>query len=439
MQIDVSLLANAMISNEFILLWSLSIVAYAFFWIFKMIFRSKALIGEFKGAMHLLAQLKILEGSDKKFKKKLDVFLKLPLIAPFADRLFVSDRCDSLILDSQVISAINEESIISPRLDKNAYQSIGSHLSGMGVLGTFIGLSASIYLARKGLMGSNFLQMRDSLDQLLGGAALAFWTSMVGVGCSLLYNRVEIAVFSTLRYKLQTLIESIATIGKRFSQEEVSINQLNANTSQLRYLEQIAGSLEALNNKQQKIQEEILREVVNDFRNGLAEGAPQEMKAIADNCLRILSSIKANLGEMQDSNSYLVETSKKIGEAIEEPLQKAAGVFHTKIIDTIERMERALDGATSQIGKNMMTESVAATQQIQEPIIQLGQIVHKLTDKTRRATDDWTDAMISMERLVRMLDKERKHFANGNEKKASPDFEHPVINFNRENFTDDKF
>ncbi len=60
-----------------------------------------------------------------------------------------------------------------------------SHLTAVGILGTFLGLAAGIGMAAEGLTASAQQAVTQALKQLLAGESLAFVTSILGIFFSL--------------------------------------------------------------------------------------------------------------------------------------------------------------------------------------------------------------------------------------------------------------
>ena len=138
------------------------------------------------------------------------------------------------------------QSIIHPSIDQKLYAAIPNHLSGMGILGTFCGLSCGIYLARHGLAGGAMHEIQHGLSQLLSGASLAFWTSIGGIFTSILFSRIE-------RTRIRGTVELITKLNQSFeglihtiSLEQLTNKQLSQNHQQNVSLEKIVQSLKII-------------------------------------------------------------------------------------------------------------------------------------------------------------------------------------------------
>ena len=107
----------------------------------------------------------------------------------------------------------NEDTIILPNYSAAIYIASPNYLTGLGILGTFIGLAGGIYLASAGLSGGfdadNTEKLRTALNQLLSGAGLAFWTSIVGLFCSLVFSVREKSTVRDLQKHLGDFVNAL--------------------------------------------------------------------------------------------------------------------------------------------------------------------------------------------------------------------------------------
>jgi len=80
------------------------------------------------------------------------------------------------------------EHVLYRDLNMRLYDAVPNYLTGLGILGTFIGLVCGIYLASGGLVSEDVKNVTQALRDLLGGAALAFITSIAGLSLSILFS-----------------------------------------------------------------------------------------------------------------------------------------------------------------------------------------------------------------------------------------------------------
>jgi uncharacterized protein YukE len=118
------------------------------------------------------------------------------------------------IRDKRVLSTtgaetfFNEESIISPNLDQRLFNAIPNYLTGLGILGTFMGLAYSMSHF-KNLTGGDISMdvVKYSFDELLKGAGFAFVTSIVGILLSIIFSSFEKEKIRTVKEKIDYLNE----------------------------------------------------------------------------------------------------------------------------------------------------------------------------------------------------------------------------------------
>jgi hypothetical protein len=243
-------------------------------------------------------------------------------------------------------------------------------------------------------------EMKVALDQLLGGAALAFWTSVIGIFSSLLFNRYENSVVNKLKVQYQRINNQITSSTSMMSNQEISLSQLRSSEQQTDLLKSLNSSIVSLLQNKSKVETEALKDIVNSFRQELTRGAPTEMKAIAEGCQDILSTIKESIYGLKDSNQSLTAAGEKAGLAIKESLNNAAEEFHNKLCLTTEMLQTTAKNTSAELGMGLLESGIFAAEQIKEPVREITQSVKSLSDHTRKATNDWSDAMVAMERFA---------------------------------------
>ncbi|MDR2613494.1 MAG: hypothetical protein LBG06_11995 [Deltaproteobacteria bacterium] len=82
----------------------------------------------------------------------------------------------------------NEDALLPRRYSDRFFSAIPNYLTGIGILGTFLGLAAGLYRVNQELSGGNYEQ---AVLPLLDGAKLAFVTSVVGLLLSIVFSMAE--------------------------------------------------------------------------------------------------------------------------------------------------------------------------------------------------------------------------------------------------------
>ncbi len=103
--------------------------------------------------------------------------------------------------EEEAASYFNDEAVVGERLNLRYWKSVPNLLVGVGILGTFLGLTFGI---------SNFETesvdtVRASIENLLSGMATAFISSIVGMALSIAFNVLEKWRFGSLEQALRRL------------------------------------------------------------------------------------------------------------------------------------------------------------------------------------------------------------------------------------------
>ena len=136
----------------------------------------------------------------------------------------------------------NRASLLSG-LNLRFYNTLPNLLTGSGILFTFVGLVAGILLASSGLAADNIADQRAALQELLGGAGLAFATSIIGLLTSLSFSGFEkrqIHRFDNQCARWTNALEARLT---RITPEQIAQDELNQARQQTRTLEAFTDKL----------------------------------------------------------------------------------------------------------------------------------------------------------------------------------------------------
>lgn len=121
---------------------------------------------------------------------------------------------------------LNEGNIIFPRISFRKFESIPNILTGVGILGTFVGLAAGVHLASSGLVSGEPAQINNSLQQLMAGASLAFITSITGIACSIFFLITLRLKARSLRLALGEWVQALEDRLQRVTVEGIALDQL---------------------------------------------------------------------------------------------------------------------------------------------------------------------------------------------------------------------
>ncbi len=261
------------------------------------------------------------------------------------------------------------QAFLARKLNLSLLNAIPNYLTGGGIFFTFIGLAAGIYQAQSGFNTNDSAKVTHSLQSLLGGASLAFWTSIVGLFCSILFsflmkwrvNRLP-QLFNQLNSHLDHLVPLVTP--ERIAYEQ--LGELKIQSGQLqRFNTELAVSIaEALESRLSS----RLNLLVDTIEQALSKLVNENLGPQLDNIQRTLEGIKADRGEALGAMlQQIVEKFQEslLGAAGKE-FQDLAGVV-SELAVTINASHPVMKQAQEHLGKafdEMRERTVAGLQEI---------------------------------------------------------------------------
>ncbi len=255
----------------------------------------------------------------------------------------------SVIFASFVAAWIYVATTIPDKLPrrKKWIDQLPSIISTLGVLGTFLGIT-------KGLIAFNPGELEQSIPELLEGLKTAFFTSLVGMGCSLILSRVVSAKFD--KQSKGSEIENAA---------RMIIDSLNANQSALpglmensnRHLLSIMlqdATMQVIHQdiRQLKVDMETLKSVVQGLYSVVGD-ASQSLKTISQS----LSSnpdivqLKDDVEELKGIIQELPSSANELAEEISR--LRAVAVTSTASVSAIDNNIEDMCSTLSSVAHKM--------------------------------------------------------------------------------------
>ncbi len=295
----------------------------------------------------------------------------------------------------EVSRYLNDATIIFPKISTGFYQAVPNLLTGMGILGTFFGLAAGVGSASSGLASSNPGEITASLQQLLGGASLAFWTSIVGIVCSILFVVVERFATRRLHIALDDWVGAIESRLERVTSEGVALQQLEqarrATTQLERFNSELIFSLEkALDEKiagRLSPQLEQLLEAVEGLRadrstdsgrmiNDALDRFTAAMQDRAGSQFEEMASIVGDLNcTLQETVSGLARSQQDVRTALDSVLSavstsmdEGASAMNETLQKSLSDITSAVAAASEQMAERLTTSSATAAAEMSDTV-----------------------------------------------------------------------
>lgn len=270
------------------------------------------------------------------------------------------------------VSYFSLDDVVVGRLNLRLYNAVPNILTGLGILFTFIGLSFGIYLAQESIVSTSQKDMLEALSSLLGGASLAFWTSVAGLFLSLIFNIIEkrkvhglqrlIGQFNVSLESLldRTTEEKIANeILRESQQQRIQLQKFNTDlavsiasaldeklASSLKpTLESLIEAMDKLRDEKVRQNESFLQNLASDFKNSLSDATKTEMQGLSGSLNDLSARIKETVADLanagQGAGQNLIKASEQFATEIKEMLEKNIMAMNEHRSKTDSSLEKA--------------------------------------------------------------------------------------------------
>ncbi len=295
----------------------------------------------------------------------------------------------------------NESNILSKSTNLKLINSIPNILVGLGILGTFIGLTYGI---------SNFQtesteQIKESIETLLAGMGTAFITSLYGMLLSLIFTVVEKIQVNSLHNSLHRFCYRLDR-SYRITKEEERILELRRQETVLSdyfiFTDEHNNKVKPANlfrdlYEESRKQSEALQSFSTDLANLIEAGFEKILNDPDQGVtheLRCLKSEIENLGnKLQDPTT---EMTQNIVKNLEASMSKMMEEFSSAVSGSTKSDLEHLSSMLSQAGSSL-TDLPGKLQEMTENLGEnfrgLQDVVEKITTQTLSQSENVTDRM----------------------------------------------
>lgn len=243
-------------------------------------------------------------------------------------------------------------------------------LVGLGLLGTFLGLTLGIM----GFDSSDSLKIQDSINSLLNGMGTAFFTSLFGMSFSMIYtlcdkrwrNRLSKYIFE-LTEKLDVIyyIDDIdlAFLKQKKMLEELVKKQTESIVDNLTYTVNDKGEKSSIGNaireilKNNEEQSSALKSFTTDLALKVVDDALAEL--VEKNMLPSIEKIEKKTESIE---TKMDDISKNITSPATDMIQKVIGELQSSMSAIMEEFKNSLSGSATQELENLAKSLGTATE-----------------------------------------------------------------------------
>jgi methyl-accepting chemotaxis protein len=318
-----------------------------------------------------------------------------------------------------VLSDLGINNTIAGRLN-----SIPGTLTGLGILGTFIGLSCGIYLAKNGLTAGDTKEVTESLGHLLNGASLAFSTSISGLIASILFSRGKYKNLDRFENKLRAFNSLLSNLMAFKSEEALlfeSVNEAKIQTTCLKnfstelttsigialeekvtgnltpLMEKLLESVENLSNKQSEVGSAAIEQASKAMNENMVSQMGSQMTLLGETFRNLFATLERSSEMISNGQSEIQNQSKQMADSVRDALDDSAEILKSKFGSAMEDYSSKIKSATEASAEEitsiissisrMLSESFDRTQLTASKVESSVNLLLEFTEKQKSSND----------------------------------------------------
>ena len=264
--------------------------------------------------------------------------------------------------------------IISSEMDVDMFNAVPSYFTGIGIFGTFLGLSIGIF--GMDLRTENIDILKAGVKNMLGGMSTAFVTSLVGLFIALPFSFFTKRYIGTLRVQMSLLQSNIDKKLPHCGMESLlqeSRNELAAQTAEIKQfkgdlansicdavsngvsnnlqptLEKLCASIEGLEkNLAASIYDAVNDGVTKNLQPALEKlhGAIQELNSSGSSA--VSETIRGSVGDKIDELKDIIGSTTDVAKNLNEQSGKMGAQFESLMKESSSRMAGIYEKSSAQ-------------------------------------------------------------------------------------------
>lgn len=216
-------------------------------------------------------------------------------------------------------------------LSMGIWNNLGSIFTGLGILGTFAGLSVGIFW----IDFSNAQSIQSSIQSLLDGTKTAFLTSIVGILFALLYNGLhESCLMGRFAKRISDVVARLDEVFPQYGAQATAEAQTALLTAARGQQETQAALLAAVREQQET--QALLLQVVQGQQSVLS-------KILGENEQQSESLMELREGIGGDMRDALEKMESEMSSAVEQALKASVGGDFKKTVEQLTETIRSLE------------------------------------------------------------------------------------------------
>lgn len=323
-----------------------------------------------------------------KLNEKIDEFSEKSIVKRewknYRDSLYIKGKTIYETIDAEFF--FNFDSLYKGEIRYKVFTYIPQLMVGLGMLGTFYGLSSGL----SGLELGNVDGIQNSVGELLSGVKTAFYTSLFGLAYSILYTILLNFYMVEIEKIIFEIRKKIGTITKKI----VNQNYIEEISKRLEEIKSSNNDMATTLNNQIEAMGKNLNENIVNFSNNIGGNFKNELSHILDkifnenlimnlnNSLENISNVfLTNSEKMQEFKSEIVNMIKDLSELKLSYMNvlEETNNLKSEFKITMENLNNGLSGITESINE--------VSRKYKETTNELEQIIDTLTNSQNNNID----------------------------------------------------
>ncbi|GAB1352060.1 hypothetical protein MASR1M12_07910 [Erysipelotrichia bacterium] len=274
----------------------------------------------------------------------------------------------------------------------NRINSIPGTLTGLGIFGTFVGLTSGIFLAQNGLIAGDTQEVTRSLGKLLNGASLAFLTSIAGLGTSLFYSWRKFRCLKVIDAKLSDFNNALSGLIVYKPSEIVyfeALQESRAQTIQLKdfsdklatdiavvleqkvtgnispLLEKLITGIENLSKKQSEVGSAAIEQASKTMNDSIASQMGSQLQLLAGTFDNLHATLERSSAMLVDGQEQIQSQSQKTAESVREALLESSQILKEKFKSSLKDFTEGLE----EVSKESLAHIFQAAREMDESLV----------------------------------------------------------------------
>ena len=305
----------------------------------------------------------------------------------------------------------NDENVSKAhKLNLRMLDTASGTLVGLGLLGTFLGLTVGIL----GFDSSDSSNIQQSIQNLLGGMGTAFSTSLLGMAASLIYTFFDKTMRNNLHKNLYSFTESV---DEKYFIDDNSLQELKQTALIEKMIDAVNSELNTKLTYSNESGENVT--IGNAIREILTENAEQSkaLKSFStDLALELNNGFDEVLSrQMQQKILPLMEsvdaTTKSVVEHIDQMASTVASPASNMMESVVDELKKSMKTIIDEFKTNL---SGTATSQLEALALQLGTASQAMGNFPKNMEDISNTLQVTIEEVKTAISEISKTSANAN-------------------------